>query len=144
MERTVISVYNSGALTKELLMSILEPYRGTDIDHGGSENLVTQDGKSADDVILSILAPEKYKSLCEEKAKLDRDGITGESLWGLGEIRNGAKRHQLYGGAEVIRDRRTHRGFRTTRTPEWENGQNRMWDYDERYMDALDAVTGWN
>lgn len=143
MERTVISTYDAGTLTADLLRTILEPYRGTDIDHGGCMDLVTHDGKSADDVILSMLSPVEYQALCVIKTGLDSDGITGESIHGLGDIPNGAKRYKLYGGAEVIRDRRTYRGFRVTRTPTWEEGQARLMDYEDRYLDALTAVTAW-
>ena len=143
MERQVISLYDAGALSPETLKTILEPYRDTDIDHGGCMNLVTHDGKSADDVILSMLSPAEYQTLCIIKAALDNDGITGESIHGLGNIHNGAKRHQLYGGAEVIRDRRTYRKFRVTKTPEWEVGADRLMDYEDRYLTALNAVTGW-
>ena len=142
MEQTVISAYNAGNLTAETLRAILEPYRGTDIDHGGCMNLVTHDGKSADDVIISILCPAEYLNLCAVKTALENEGITGESIYGLGEIPNGAKRHKLYGGAEVIRDRRSVHGFRVESTPELKLGQERMGYYEDHYQRVLDAVTG--
>lgn len=143
MERQVISLYDAGALSPETLKTILEPYRGTDIDHGGCMNLRTKDGKSADDVILSLLAPVDFERLCSMKKELEAAGINGESIHGLGNIPKGAKVYKQYGGAMVIRDRRTYHGFRVVETPEWEAGRKRLEDYDEAYLDAFDAVTGW-
>lgn len=51
-EATIVAAYNSGKLDKELLAAIMEPYRGTDIDHGGETGLRTKDGKSADQVAV--------------------------------------------------------------------------------------------
>ncbi|MDK9702429.1 MAG: hypothetical protein OEL20_04765 [Sulfuritalea sp.] len=143
MERTVVSLYDAGNLTVESLNAILEPYRGTDIDHGGCMELRTKDGKSADDVILSLLVPAEFERLRAIEKGLEADGINGESIYGLGDIPKGAKIYKLYGGALVIRDRRTYRGFRVTKTPEWEAGRDRLEDYNESYLDALDSVTGW-
>jgi len=143
MERAVVSLYDVGGLTADALRAILAPYRGTDIDHGGCKDLRTNDGKSADDVILFLLAPDDYARLRAVKTALEADGITGESIYGAGDIRKGVRVHKLFGGAKVISDRRQHCGFRVVETPEYETGRSRLEDYRTAYYDALDDVTGW-
>lgn len=51
-EATIVATYNAGKLDKELLAAIMEPYRDTDIDHGGEVGLLTKDGKSANQVAV--------------------------------------------------------------------------------------------
>lgn len=41
-EATVIGAYDLGVLDKRLLAVLMEPYRGTDIDPGGSEDSICQ------------------------------------------------------------------------------------------------------
>lgn len=60
MEEQVVELYNSGILTKELLDKVMEPYKETDCDSGGSVNLKTEDGKSVEEVICYIMKPEEY------------------------------------------------------------------------------------
>jgi hypothetical protein len=52
MEETVIGAYNLGKLDKDLLKVLMEPYRGTDIDAGGSKGIQTKDGKDVWDVVI--------------------------------------------------------------------------------------------
>jgi hypothetical protein len=144
MEQQVISSYDAGTLSKESLLALLEPYRGTDIDSGGSRDLRTKDGKSAEDVILFLLAPADFERLRLMKSALDAAGISGASIHGVGDVPRGAKVHKLHGGAVVIRDLRTYRGFRVTSTPEWEAGRDRLADYDNAYLDAVAKVTDWH
>ena len=144
MERAVVSAYDAGGLTRDRLKAMLEPYVGTDIDHGGCRDLRTKDGKSADEVILSLLAPERYERLTRLKALLDRAGIDCDSIRGGGEVvRGSAKVYQLYGGARAIRDRRRHCGFRVEPTKEWKFGGRLLEDYEECFIFALTGVTGW-
>lgn len=65
MEQQVVCLYDKGLLNKEVLDTMMEPFKGTDIDHGGSQDLRTNDGKSADDVICFIMEPEKYQEAIE-------------------------------------------------------------------------------
>ncbi len=67
-EKTVIEVYNSGALTPELLRTLIEPYQDTDIDHGGSKGLKAHDGLDADEIVVKLLNPEAW----EEYLKMPR------------------------------------------------------------------------
>lgn len=59
-EQQVITLYNNNVLTKTILESIMEPFKGTDIDHGGSRNLTSKDGLSADEIVCKIYEPERY------------------------------------------------------------------------------------
>jgi hypothetical protein len=52
LEATVIGAYNLGKLDKALLGVLLEPYRDTDIDSGGSRNLRSTDGKGFEEIVI--------------------------------------------------------------------------------------------
>lgn len=65
MERAVISAYDNGILTKELLDEIMEPYKGTDCDSGGSNNLVSKDGKCVEHIICLMMKPEETKEIID-------------------------------------------------------------------------------
>jgi len=51
-ESTVIGVYNLGVLDKKLLEVLMAPYRGTDIDSGGSKDLESIDGKTVEQIVI--------------------------------------------------------------------------------------------
>ena len=51
-EQTVIHSYDLGKLDKPLLYVLMEPYRNTDIDEGGSRDLLTTDGLTIKEVVL--------------------------------------------------------------------------------------------
>jgi len=51
-EATVIGAYDLGKLDKELLAVLMEPFRGTDIDSGGSRNLKAKDGKEVEQIVI--------------------------------------------------------------------------------------------
>jgi hypothetical protein len=51
-EQTVIGAYNLGVLTKELLAVLMEPYRDSDIDSGGSCGLRSADGKGVEQIAV--------------------------------------------------------------------------------------------
>jgi hypothetical protein len=53
-EHTVIGAYNLGKLDKPLLKVLMEPYEGTDIDHGGCLGLTTKDGLLVEEVVLKV------------------------------------------------------------------------------------------
>lgn len=65
MEQQVISLYDMGVLTKEVLNYTMQPYYGTDIDSGGSRNLKAKDGKGVEEIICLIMEPERYKEATE-------------------------------------------------------------------------------
>lgn len=62
-ESTVIVTYNAGILTLELLDIFGNLHRDTDIDEGGSRDLVTSDGLSVNEVILKTIDIEAFERL---------------------------------------------------------------------------------
>jgi hypothetical protein len=62
MEKQVVGLYDLGVLDKSVLCALMEPFRNTDIDHGGCHDLRSKDGKSADDIICFVMEPERYKT----------------------------------------------------------------------------------
>lgn len=62
-EKTVISVYDTGVLTKELLNAIMQPYIGSDLDHGGCMDLRSHDGLSAGEIVCKIMEPDKFAEI---------------------------------------------------------------------------------
>ena len=81
MEASVIAAYNAG-LRGEQLAPFLEPYRGTDIDAGGSHGLETYDGLDINAVILSQFASAKYTDLLSrEPAETDGEYPTPYDDW---------------------------------------------------------------
>lgn len=51
-EATVVGAYDLGKLDKALLEVLMEPYRGTDIDSGGSADLLSKDGKGVERIVV--------------------------------------------------------------------------------------------
>ena len=51
-EGTVLGVYDAGALTKELLATLMELHRDTDIDWGGYEGTLSRDGKTIRQIMV--------------------------------------------------------------------------------------------
>jgi len=63
MEATVVGAYDLGVLDTKLLKVLLDPYKSTDIDHGGSQDLRAKDGLGADDIIIKLVDPKAFKRL---------------------------------------------------------------------------------
>lgn len=61
MESQVITIYDRNLLNKELLDALMEPFKGSDIDSGGSHELKAIDGKGVEEIVCFIMDPEKYK-----------------------------------------------------------------------------------
>lgn len=61
-ESTVIGAYDLGKLDKELLTLLMEPYRNTDIDSGGSCDLKSNDGKSVKQIVIETWGMETPKA----------------------------------------------------------------------------------
>lgn len=53
-ESTVVGAYDLGVLDKNLLSVLLEPYRNTDIDSGGSKRLRSKDGKTVEEIVVFV------------------------------------------------------------------------------------------
>lgn len=71
-EQTIVGAYDLGVLNKDLLSVLLEPYRDTDIDAGGSRDLTSRDGLSAEEIVIKI-----YGLKLPTKPNLPKD----ESEW---------------------------------------------------------------
>ena len=69
LEETVIGVYNLGRLDKAMVCALFEPYRGTDIDSGGSNDPLTKDGKAMEEVVCEawgiVLPPRPPLGVCD-------------------------------------------------------------------------------
>jgi hypothetical protein len=83
MEQQVISLYDMGLLNKEVLNALMQPFCNTDIDHGGSYDLKSKDGKSADNIICFIMEPEKYREATEGFVPDPEDPEWNEKLYNL-------------------------------------------------------------
>lgn len=57
LEHTVITLYDEGVLTKELLEKIVEPFKETDCDSGGAQYLLSKDGLCVEHIICKVLFP---------------------------------------------------------------------------------------
>ncbi len=61
-EETVVRSYDLDKLDKELLGVLMEPYRDTDIDSGGSRGLTSKDGLCVEEIVVKTWGgqlPEK-------------------------------------------------------------------------------------
>lgn len=63
-EAAVVDAYNLGKLNKEELAVLMEPYRGRDIDSGGSRDLQSKDGKMAEQLVIETWGLEMPKAPC--------------------------------------------------------------------------------
>lgn len=72
-EETVIGAYNQGKLDADLLSVLMEPYRDTDIDSGGSRDLKTDDGMETTEVVVSIMEPAAWATLKDQRDKARGD-----------------------------------------------------------------------
>jgi hypothetical protein len=51
-EATVIAVYDEGVLTKKLLIKLMLPYKGVDIDHGGMLGTLSKDKMDVEEIVI--------------------------------------------------------------------------------------------
>jgi len=83
-EKTIVSVYDSGVLNADLCRKLIEPYQGTDIDHGGCEDLRSKDGLSADQIIVMLLD----RNFWDSYQKMKRELIEKFGKWEDIKVRN--------------------------------------------------------
>lgn len=57
-EEQVMTLYEKGVLTLAVLDAISEVFRDTDIDSGGSQDLIARDGKDVIEVCMALIEPE--------------------------------------------------------------------------------------
>jgi hypothetical protein len=60
-ESTVVGAYDLGKLDKALLSVLMEPYRDTDIDSGGRQDLQANDGKGVEQIVIETWGLEMPK-----------------------------------------------------------------------------------
>lgn len=61
-ESTVVGAYDLGKLDKEMLTVLMEPYRGSDIDSGGSCSLESKDGKGVEQIVIETWGQDMPKA----------------------------------------------------------------------------------
>ena len=71
MEAAVIAAYNTGTLTVDVLDQIMAPYKGTDCDSGGSQNLKANDGLGVKEIICKTVKPDEYKEAIKNPRMYD-------------------------------------------------------------------------
>lgn len=77
-EETVIGAYDLGKLDEALLAVLMEPYRESDIDSGGSRDLLTKDGKGVEQVVLETLGLPVPAKPAEPELDWKRDASPAE------------------------------------------------------------------
>lgn len=70
-EATVIATYDKGALDKALLSTLMEQYRGADIDHGGMVGTLSRDGLDVEEIVLKL-----FGKACPQYPSLPKDHRT--------------------------------------------------------------------
>lgn len=88
LERQIIELYNINELTIESLNAIMDPYKGTDCDSGGSNNLHSKDGLNMAQIICKIMKPDEYEDAI--KNPIYSEGYTEKCL------ENNEKFYNLY------------------------------------------------
>ena len=63
LESAVISEYDRNTLDETGLRKLMEPYRGSDIDHGGMVGLRSKDGLYCDEIIVKLLRPKVWDNI---------------------------------------------------------------------------------
>jgi hypothetical protein len=61
-EATVVGAYDLGKLDKKMLAVLMEPYRDSDIDSGGSNSLMSKDGKGVEQIVIESWGLEMPKA----------------------------------------------------------------------------------
>lgn len=61
MEKQIIGLYDAGVLTEVILDKIMEPFKNTDCDSGGSNGLLSKDMLEVGQIICKTMKPEEYK-----------------------------------------------------------------------------------
>ncbi len=114
LEAQVVSLYDQGALTPEVLDLLLAPFRNTDIDSGGSRDLTSADGLSFDEILLKVAAaPDTQAKLAAMKAALPSDEL-------IDQLYDPTKEEQ---------------------SSEYKAAQEAVWDYEEALYKAVADIT---
>lgn len=73
LESTVIGSYDLGVLDEPLLRVLMEPYRDSDIDSGGSRDLESKDGLECMEIVVKVFQPDVFEKLLPTKNAGDGD-----------------------------------------------------------------------
>lgn len=76
-EATVVGAYDLGKLDKEMLAVLMEPYRDSDIDSGGSRDLESKDGKGVEQIVIEtmgLVMPAKPTEDADDDAQDEYQG----------------------------------------------------------------------
>ena len=67
IQSQVISLYDAGILTPNLLDAIMKPFMGSDADTAGFHvNTVAKDGKGVEEIICMVMQPKEYAEAVEK------------------------------------------------------------------------------
>lgn len=61
-EKQIITLYDKKLLSKSILDSLMIPFKNININHGGLEKLISNDGLCVDEIICKIMYPKEYKN----------------------------------------------------------------------------------
>ena len=61
LESQVVNLYDKGLLTKEILYTLVIPFKGTNCDIGGSQDLISKDKLSFPQIVCKTLYPKEYE-----------------------------------------------------------------------------------
>lgn len=78
-EEQVVSLYNKGLLTPDVLDTLMEPFKETDCDTGGSQGLEAKDGLSFEMIVCKTMKSEEYKELLNVLGEAEPD--SGEQTY---------------------------------------------------------------
>ena len=83
MEAFVIAVYDTGALTPEVLDKIMEPYKGTHCDSSRSRDVKTKDGLGVKEVICKTMKPLEYEDAIKKSTFTANENFQAafDSIW---------------------------------------------------------------
>ena len=76
-EHIIVGLYDNDALNKATLDVVLFPFKGTDMDHGGSEDMRSKDDLSADEIVVKIGNPDYWNEYQQRNQAFLDNGI----LW---------------------------------------------------------------
>lgn len=70
-EESVISVYDACRLTPAILKAVIAPYKHTDIDHGGCRDLKSNNGLTADEIVIKTFRPKFWSEYKNHRVVVD-------------------------------------------------------------------------
>jgi hypothetical protein len=81
MEALVIQNYDRNMLTKDLLNILMLPYKNSDCDPAGSQNLRTHNGKNIHEVICEVMSPTEYQAVVTQELPAEKLAEQLAMIW---------------------------------------------------------------